>query len=234
MRIFQNCYEAASEISRDLKEMGKEVHLQTMQDKNIENDPRYITSELLCYCYMITNPKDKDILLKYFKGDENFERAIQWANAEFLERIGRQKLNPGEAWKIREDVWKEFIHEGKMAYTYSERIGDQVQKVIEEFKKHPSSRQGVISMWDRQEDIEKIGKDRVPCTMFYQVIQRDGKLHMIYAIRSNDLYEHWCYDVWLAIELQKYIAKELNLEVGNFYQFITSLHSYAYHQVGVF
>lgn len=234
MRIFKNCYECSSELARDLKEMGKEVHLQTMQDKNIENDPKYITSELLCYSYMITQTEDKDNLLKYFKGEDNLKKALEWANAEFQERISQKKSNPGEAWKIRKDVWDEFIHDEKLAYTYSERIGDQVEKVISEFKKHPSSRQGIISIWDPNIDQDRLGKERVPCSIFYQVIKRNDKLHMVYVIRSNDLYEHWSYDVWMAIKLQEYIAEKLGVEKGNFYQFITSLHGYAYCQKGIF
>lgn len=234
MRIYSNCYETASEIERDLKEMGKEVHLQTMQDKKIKGDPKYFTNELLCYSYMITNTKDKDELLKYFKGAENLEKAKFWAEAEFQERISGKNLNPGEAWKLREDVWDEFLHDGKFSYSYSERIGNQVEKIIEEFKIHPESRQGIISVWDSKIDIDKLGKERIPCSIFYQVIQRQGKLNLVYVIRSNDLYEHWCYDIWLAIRLQEYIAERLGFQIGNFYQFVISLHAYAYKQKGVF
>lgn len=233
MRIYQSCYEAASEIGRDLKEMGKEVHLQTMQDKKIENDPNFITSELLPYVYAITDTEDKDELIKFYKGKDQFEKAMEWVNAEFKERIGGEKLNPGEAWKIREDVWKEFLHDGKFSYSYPERIGLKVEKVINELKKHPSSRQAIINIWN-DTDIDKLGKERVPCSIFYQVIQRGGKLHMVYVIRSNDLYEHWCYDVWIAIKLQEYIAKATGFKMGMFYQFVTSLHAYNYKQKGVF
>jgi thymidylate synthase len=230
MRIFRDCQEAASELKREVSEMGTEVHLQTMQDKDIEGNPDYFTKELLGYSYMIVDPRDKDEMLNAFDKLEG----KTWAEKEFAERISQKNLNPGEAWKERQDVWEEFMHDGKFSYTYSERIGDQVQKVIDELKKHPSSRQGIISVWDRQIDIDRLGKERVPCSMFYQVINRGGKLHMIYTTRSNDVYEHWPYDVWLAIKLQEYISEKTNIKPGRFYQFITSFHTYAYKQKGTF
>lgn len=202
--------------------MGETVLVQTMQDKQVDGDADFgVTKELLGYSYMIADPSDKDKMLEVFGKDR------AWAEAEFTERICGLKLNPGEAYKLR-PVWEEFVHDGKFGYTYSERIGDQVGKVIAELTEHPGSRQGIIGMWDPNLDIDRIGgKVRVPCTMFYQVIIRQGKLHMVYVIRSNDVYEHFAYDVWLAITLQQYIASCLGIPVGRYYQFITSFHGYA-------
>lgn len=231
MRIYKNCKDAASETKREVKEMGSEVKIETMQDKNIEGNPDYFTRELIGYSYMIVNPsEDKDEMLKAFGQEKNKE----WAEEEFVERISQMKLNPGEAWKLRKEVWEEFIHDGEFSYTYSERMGDQIEKVIEELKIHPGSRQGIISIWDRMIDVERFGENRVPCTLFYQVIIRNGKLNMIYITRSNDVMTHWCFDIWLAISLQEYIASKLNVPVGNFYQFITSFHGYEKDLHGIF
>lgn len=231
MRIYRNCKHAASETKRELAEMGVDVQVETMQDKYVADNPEYLTKELIAYSYAIRDTSDKDELLKAF----GKEKGIAWAEAEFAERIGQQKLNPGGAYKIRDDVWNEFIHEGKFSYTYSERLGDQIEKVINTLKENRTCRNGIMAMWDLNIDIDRIGgKQRVPCTMYYQPLIRNGRLNMIYNIRSNDLYEHWAYDVWLAIRLQEYIAEQVGVEVGTFYQFIGSLHSYAYKSKGVF
>lgn len=233
MRIYRNCKEAASETKRELKEMGVEVYLKTMQDKNVENDPDYVTHELMCYSYMIVDTSDwRDLLVSFGK---NTEENFRWLEEEFNDRISRTGVNPGNAWRHREEIWKEFMHDGKFSYTYSERIGDQVHKVIEMLKVNPTSRNAIISIWDRELDQDRIGgKQRVPCTMFYQVLIRDNKANMIYNIRSNDLMTHWCYDIALAVRLQEYIASMLNMEVGNFYQFVGSLHGYAKDLKGIF
>lgn len=230
MRIYRSCKEAASETKRELKELGTIVNLHTMQDKNVENNPDYQTMELIGYSFMITNTDDKEELPKSF----NKESEINWAEAEFQERIGQQELNPGEAYKLR-SVWSEFIHNDKLSYTYSERIGSQVEKIIEMLKNNPSSRNAIVSMWDRQIDIDNIGgKKRVPCTMYYQFLIRNNKLNLIYNIRSNDVITHWCWDVYLAVKLQEYVADRLGLEKGWFIEQCGSLHAYNKDLTGIF
>lgn len=231
MRIYRNCRETASETKRELAEMGVEVQIETMQDKKVKDNPEYLTRELLGYSYMIVNPTEDKIELAKAFGKEG---EIKWAEEEFTERINQRKANPGEAYKLR-PVWEEFVHGGKFSYTYGERIGDQVEKVIKSLKDNPGSRNAIISMWDPNIDIDRIGgKMRVPCTMYYQALIRDGKLNMIYNIRSNDLFTHWCWDIWLAITLQEYIASSLGIEVGFFMQQIGSLHGYQKDMKGIF
>ncbi|MEK6884868.1 MAG: thymidylate synthase [Nanoarchaeota archaeon] len=191
-----------------------------MQDKDIKDDPDYYTLELRGYSYAILDIKDKDYLLEAFNKDK------KWAEEEFAERISKLRLNPGEAWKLRSDIWNEFLHDDKLAYTYSERIGDQVDKLINEFKKNPSTRQAYLSIWNPDLDIDKIGKERVPCTLGYHFMIRNDKMECRYMIRSNDLFTHWANDVWLAITLQEYIASFVGVQVGRFEQYICSLHSY--------
>lgn len=230
MRIYKSCKEAASETKRELKEMGVEVHLESMQDKQIKDDPKFYTNELIGYSFMIRDISDKDELPKSF----GKESEMDWAEAEFKERVGQEKLNPGVAYKLR-SVWEEFVHGGKLAYSYSERIGDQVEKVIDCLKEKPSSRNAIISMWDPNIDIDRIGgKMRVPCTMYWQILIRDGKVNMVYNIRSNDLMTHWCWDIYLAIKLQEYVAEKLGLPTGWMIQQVGSLHAYHKDLEGIF
>ncbi len=231
MRIYKNCKEAASETKRELAEMGNDVKIETMQDKKVKDNPEFLTKELVGYSYMIIDPSNDKIELAKAFGKEN---EIDWAEAEIKERLDQKKANPGEAYKLRK-VWEEFVHGGKFSYSYGERIGDQVVKVIASLRENPGSRNAIVSMWDPNIDIERIGgKMRVPCTMYYQFLIRDGKLNMIYNIRSNDLFTHWCWDIWLAISLQEYVASRLGIEVGFFMQQIGSLHGYQKDMKGIF
>lgn len=231
MRIYRNCKEAASETKRELKEMGVEVKLETYQDKVIKDNPDYYTNELLGYSYMIMDTSDKDELPLAF--NKNPEESL-WAEKEFEERISCTKVNPGEAYKLR-SVWEEFMHDGKFAYSYPERINDQIERVIDCLSETPSSRNAIVSFWDPEIDKYRIGgKQRVPCSMYYQFLIRDGKLNMIYNIRSNDLMQHWCWDVFLAIKVQEYISEKLDLPIGWFTQQIGSLHGYQKDLKGIF
>lgn len=235
MRIYMNWKEAYEEIKRDLAEMGIVVKPKTMQDKNIEGNPDFETKELQNYCYTILNAKSSDV-----------EGVIQpWADAEFQERItdpykvGFEEfggclpvpnfINPGTAWELRKDVWTEYMHDGKMAYTYNERIwnNDQLSKIIARLKEDHDSRQLWLSIWDPTQDVDKLGGvSRVPCSLGYNFQFRDGKLNIHYVMRSCDFNTHFINDVYLGMKLLEYVANMCGMEVGNFTHTIFSLHVY--------
>lgn len=235
MRIYMNWPEAYEEIKRDLAEMGILVKPKTMQDKVIEGNSDYETKELQNYCYTLLDASSKGITFV----------TQPWADAEFKERVadpwtrwdnGEEPcvdipdfVNPGTAWELRKDIWTEYMHEGKMAYTYNERIwqNDQLTKIIERLKEDHDSRQLWLSIWDPNTDTNKLGGvSRVPCSLGYNFQYRDGKLNIHYVMRSCDFNTHFVNDVYLAIKLLEYVAEKTRLEVGSFTHTIFSLHVY--------
>lgn len=231
MRLYTNAKETFEEIKRDLAEMGLWVHPKTMQDKNIEGNPNYETIELQNYCYTILDAKSKDI--------PNVSQP--WADAEFKERITKpidgQFINPGEAYKLREDVWNEFLHDGKLGYTYNELLwnNNQFEKIVDRLREDPDSRQLWISLWDPNRDADLLGGiSRVPCSLGYCFQVREGKLNMHYVMRSCDFSTHFANDVYLAIKLLEYVAELTGYEVGSFTHTIFSLHVYRKDIKGVF
>ena len=224
MRIYTEASEAFEEIKRDLAEMGIWVHPKTMQDKNVEGNPDYETTELQNYCYTILDAKSKDI-----------PGVCQpWADEEFKERITDPEtvggfINPGEAWKLRDNIWGEFFHNGKFGYSYNELIwnNDQFNKIVNRLKEDPDSRQLWISLWDPTRDPDLLGGvSRVPCSLGYGIQVREGKLNMHYVMRSCDFSTHFPNDVYLAIKLLEYVAEITGYEVGSFTHTIFSLHVY--------
>lgn len=224
MRIYMDANEAIEEIKRDLAEMGIVVRPKSMQDKVVEGNPDYETKELQNYSYTLLNAKSSEI-----------PDVVQpWADAEFQERIYDPQLagapiNPGEAWKLREEVWTEYMHNGKMAYTYNERLwfNDQLTKVVDRLKEDPDSRQLWISLWNPAIDPDKLGGvSRVPCSLGYSIQVREGKLNLHYLMRSCDFATHFRNDIYLAIKLQEWIADITGYPVGDFTHTIFSLHVY--------
>ena len=232
MRIYMNAEEAFEEVKRDLAEMGIWVKPKTMQDKVIEGDVNYETTELQNYCYTILNAKSKDV-----------PGVVQpWADLEFEERVydpflrspdgevsDPHFLNPGTAWKTRPDVWGEFMHEGKMGYTYNELIwdNDQFTKIVDRLREDPDSRQLWISLWDPTRDPDLLGGvSRVPCSLGDGLQVRNGKLNLHYVMRSCDFSTHFANDVYLAIRMLEYISKLTGYPVGNFTHTVFSLHVY--------
>ena len=228
MRIYTNWKECYDEVSRDLAEMGISVYPKTMQDKKIEGNPDYETKELQNYSYMLLNAKSSDVT----------NVSQPWADAEFLERIHPSgNINPGDAWKLREDVWTEYMHDGKLAYTYNERLwkNRQLEKIVNRLKEDHDSRQLWVNIWDPNTDPDCLGGvSRVPCSLGYGFQFRDGKLNMHYLMRSCDFVTHFCNDAYLAIKLLEWVAYQAGLEVGNFTHTMFSLHVYSKDVKGVF
>ena len=240
MRIYTNAQEMVEEVRRDLAEMGIVVRPATMQDKYIKGNPDYETKELQNYSYCLLSPKSQDI-----PGVSQ-----PWADLEFEERVTDPYLrapdgelsephfiNPGEAWKARAEVWKDYMHNGKLAYTYNELLwnNDQLTKILNRLKEDPDSRQLWISLWNPNKDPDFLGGiSRVPCSLGYGLQVRDGKLNLHYVMRSCDFATHFRNDVYLAIKFLEWVAEKTGYPVGSFTHTIFSLHVYNKDIEGVF
>ena len=243
MRIYTNAQEMIEEVKRDLAEMGIVVRPATMQDKYIKGNPDYETKELQNYSYCLLNARSQDI-----PGVSQ-----PWADLEFKERVTDpwdrtpdgtadpfsipEFINPGEAWKARAEVWQDYMHDGKLAYTYNELLwnNDQVTKVVNRLMVDPDSRQLWISLWNPNRDPDLLGGvSRVPCSLGYGLQVRDGKLNLHYVMRSCDFVTHFRNDVYLAIRFLEWVAEKTGYPVGDFTHTMFSCHVYNKDIQGVF
>lgn len=221
MRIYHDTKNVMREILRDIQERGVWVPIERMQDKQVDPD-KYATKEIVNYSFAIIDVSN----LNKLSDDLRCHR--EWCDAEFEERWSDDPQNPGDAWKIRKEVWTEYLQKnnGQFAYTYGQRFNRQKRHVISELKKHPTTRQAIISVFDILNDSHNIGSDRIPCSIYYQFIFRDDKLHVIYNMRSCDYHLHFRNDIYLACKLLHRVSDAVGMKVGNFYMNIGSLHVY--------
>jgi len=184
MRIYTTFVQANNELRREVAELGSFVHPQTMQDKNISDDPDYLTKEYQNMVYAVALPRLEDLL-----------PSQPWADAEFEERLkfaGTAGPNRAEAWRLRPEVWEEFSV--RFTYTYGERYQYSLWAITNELKTHPDSRQLFLSVWNPMLDPYRLGKQRVPCSIGYWFANRNGELQMTYLQRSADLITHFTND----------------------------------------
>lgn len=222
MRVYGDAYELMSEVFREVYEMGHIVHPYSMQNKIVKDNDDYVTKEITNYSYSLTTLRKEKYL---FFADP---RAKEWADQEFFERIDSQYVNPGKAWKLRKDLWEQFLNElGQFDYSYNRRIGFSLNEVINELERNPDSRQAIIAIWDPMKDPAGMGGAfRIPCSMYYQLLVRDGMVNIIYNQRSADVVTHFGNDVYLAYQLMLYISIALRLKAGYLFHNIGSLHAY--------
>jgi len=249
VRIYTNPFEAMKETARDLQEMGIEVHTKTMQDKDIAEDPRFVTRELQGYGFKITDwsydGADLADGIFYLLDDRSeLDSVLAYIKAEHQARVGGIPQNPGTAWVERKHVWREFLDErGEFAYTYSERFAPQIAQIVKRLQDDNGSRQAIITMHSNiigcgsafnagrtilgTDFFNAGGGGRIPCSMYYQVMVRKERVDLIYTMRSCDLLTHFPVDIALALELQLWFADQLKLTTGAFTYFAGSLHAYA-------
>jgi len=229
MRIFRTCTEAVSEVTRDLYEMGVRVHPETMQNKKVAEDSDYNTLELMGYSYMVQGPFTYSDVRNAVDSNVG-PKGMDYCVNEFSDRISQDILNPGISHQFRMEVWEEFLDEdGKFDYTYNERLGhDNIGRVIQLLRKNPNSRQGVVPIYFKHVD-DKLrgGIKRIPCSMHYQFMLRNGELNVIYVMRSCDIHTHLPIDMALAIMMLQHVAHGIGAKQGNFIHQIGSLHIYS-------
>jgi thymidylate synthase len=177
------------------------------------------TRELLNYRFFI-DPKDniikyRDISLSYilaemiwyFSGKNDVQFISQFAS-----------------------IWSKLTDDGitnNSAYGYILKHKfdfDQIEKVIELLKTHRESRRAVININTPNRNVIQT-KDE-PCTIALQFYIRNNSLNATGIMRSNDVWFGLPYDIIFFTELQKYIARRLNVHVGIYTHFAVSLHMY--------
>ncbi|MHA1302122.1 MAG: thymidylate synthase [Candidatus Heimdallarchaeaceae archaeon] len=234
MRIYNDALEMIKEVERDLAEMGIRYQSYSVQDKIVKDDPNYMTLELMGYAYKLIARNGIFMELGEMLEYKKDRKYIDWVNAEAFERLDAAQ-NPGTAWIHRKDFWLPFLKNGKFSYTYSERWQEQLRYIIPELGANPESRQVIITMYDRHQDMMNWrGLDRVPCSLTYQFLIRDKKLHCIYSMRSCDFVNFFQADVYCTIQLMNFIADKIDIEVGSFTHFLGSLHAFKKDLGGVF
>jgi thymidylate synthase len=171
---------------------------------------------------------------------ELYEPNMPWAENQFQERVSGEPLNPGETYKqwpwqskMDEHVDKVFSHtymerywprfanrrtwkasepkRGHLGIRY--RYGD-LNDVVDLLARSPLTRQAILPVWF-PEDTGAVHQQRVPCSLSYQFLLREGRLHCIYNIRSCDFVRHFRDDVYLTVRLVQWLLSQLGNKQGN-------------------
>lgn len=105
-------------------------------------------------------------------------------------------------------------------------MGNQVHKLIGELKTNPASRRHIISLWNI-DDLWDMSL--YPCVWHNQWLVKQGTLHGIVGIRSNDLALGNPFNVFQYYVLQRMLAQVTGYEVGSLTFNINDAHVYERH-----
>lgn len=186
-----------------------------------------------------TSVKTIEIIGESFIADEDWiirkpnykyiERELEWYKSQslYVEDI------PGDT----PAIWKQVsdsngaINSNYGYLVWSEENGSQYENVKAELQKNPNSRRAVM-IYNRPSmhtDYCSDGMSDFICTYANTFLIRDCKLISHYLMRSNDAVFGFNNDVHWALYVQKMLAADLGVEVGDLIWTATNLHVYERH-----
>lgn len=153
------------------------------------------------------SPSEKWWPFRQNKHDEGASNADHKSEGEafshtYPERMWPKFANPD--YMLETDRYEN--NQGRMGIRFD--YGD-LQDVVNQLFKSPMTRQAYLPIWF-PEDTGAVHGKRVPCTLGYHFIIRDGKLDISYFMRSTDLLRHFQDDIYLAGRLAQWVVNELN------------------------
>lgn len=129
-------------------------------------------------------------------------------------------------------AYREADEDGSIPSAYGPRFrgeepNDQLRRITELLRAKPTSRRAVVQLFDRRDLLFEHAE--VPCTCTLQFLARDGKLELLAMMRSSDAFLGLPHDVFAFTMLQELVARDLDLELGEYVHFAGSLHLYDDH-----
>ena len=100
-------------------------------------------------------------------------------------------------------------------------IERQYKLALRKLLKDNTSRQALITFWSLRE----LCKSEPECLISYQVMLREGKLHMFVYERSWDFVKKFHQDIAFASHLAKKFCEDLEVGLGDITFFVGSLHA---------
>lgn len=246
--------EMRAHVLATLQDRGEYMPPTTWQSRDVSHIKSAATIETQNVMFTVQN---LPTTLMDLQGD--LKPNIPWADEHFRERVSGQPLNPPPSWvrwpwankaaeslveekfshSYPERLWPRYApwggennsgvpHDGKWGVRY--RWGD-LNDVVNLIDGQPDTRQAFVPIWF-PEDTGVVHGERVPCTIGYHFLVRDGRLHCTYLIRSCDLVRHFDDDIYLTVRLQMWMMLRLfdrddrwrKLRLGTLSVWIGSLH----------
>lgn len=170
-------------------------------------------------------------LLWFLRGETNVrwlqERGVtiwdEWATAEQCARFGRQA---GDLGPVYGHQWRNFDATQSADGTYAKDGLDQIDWLINEIKRNPSSRRLIVTGWNPREQ-DKVALP--PCHTLFQFFVQEGELSCQLYQRSADLFLGVPFNIASYALLTRMVAQVCDLKPGDFVHTFGDLHLYANH-----
>ena len=230
----------------------KEVFFRTMTFDLSEGYPCFTTKKM-AWKTCLTE------LTWFLKGDTNIRYLLEngcniWTDDAYKYYLRNCKSKP-----MSKDEWKEKVLAGEAEHQIARWVGDnkifdykwyygtlgpvygkqwrkygmgfdQVQYVIDNIKKNPTSRYNIINAWNGDDFLSDTANVALPaCHVYYQFCVNNGKLDMMMVQRSCDMFLGVPFNIASGAALLTLIAHHTGYEPGKFHWVGNCCHLYENH-----
>lgn len=230
----------------------KEVFFRTMTFDLSEGYPCFTTKKM-AFKSCITE------LTWFLKGDTNIKYLLEngcniWTDDAYKYYVRNCKSEP-----MSKDEWKEKVLDGEAEHQIARWVGDkkildykwyygtlgpvygkqwrkygmgfdQVQYVIDNIKKNPTSRYNIINAWNGDDFLSETANVALPaCHVYYQFCVNNGKLDMMMVQRSCDMFLGVPFNIASGAALLTLIAHHTGYKPGKFHWVGNCCHLYEDH-----
>lgn len=115
---------------------------------------------------------------------------------------------------------------GKRVFASANAMPAQWSKVRQLLLQDGDTRRAILYFHDSPSESLSVNAPDLPCASTMQFFQRDGVLHAMTYMRSNDVFLGLPYDVFLFTMMHELMASELGLRLGVYQHVTGSLHLY--------
>jgi len=154
--------------------------------------------------------------------DEDFQQIVDQQMAIFREKI----LSDSNFAEEYGDLGPVYGRQWRSWPSKDGKSIDQLKNVIESIKHNPDSRRHIVTAWNPSE-VEDMALP--PCHTFFQFYVANGKLSCQLYQRSADVFLGVPFNIASYALLTHLIAKECNLDVGDFVHTLGDAHIYSNH-----
>lgn len=228
-----NLKEGLKGLRKKLYDSGKEIKTQRWQGKESNEFPPFL--EVL-HADLLT-PMEED----YKIASDLLEATQPWADLHFEERVSGIPYNPPPSHTLwLKDTQNFLSNEEKFSHTYPERLWanksipgirfnfGNLRDAVTLLKNEPDTRQCYVPIWFPEDLTASLKGERVPCTLGWHFMLRDGFLHCFYPMRSCDVCRHLHNDLYFANRLTLWMIEQAQLDAkpGILHFSSTSLHCF--------
>ena len=211
-------------MQNTVKDIRQEFIRKRQKDEYVQDKTDVKTIEIVNASFIADEPT------VFGKVNQDYvKRELEWYNSQSL-NVNDIPGDVPKIWQMIADI-DGNINSNYGYLSFSPENENQYQNCESELRKNPNSRRAVMvytrpSIW---KEYNKNGMSDFICTNTVQYLIRDNKLDVVVQMRSNDVVFGYRNDfAW-----QKYVAdlmaKSLNIEVGNIYWNVGSMHVYERH-----